>query len=535
MKKVYFGNLLPVLMLFALTAPSCEKKFENKTDDVSKPAKVHSTNLSSLAMSTSLKVMTYNIHAGIGTDGVLNLQRIADVIRNSNADVIGLNEVDKNYDARSNYVDQPAWLANELGMYYRFQKTTWKAATPESGNKPREFGHMVLSKYPIEDSESMIFTEYDTHFRGILETRINVNGNTFHFYITHLGTDIADHASQIQELLSYTSRRAGPKIVAGDFNFIPTDGQHAAMDVAYNDPLATALQPYTFKTTSPSKRLDYLWGTSHVAYSNTNIISTPTTILAADHFPFVSEVALDFSTLTLLQYNMHHGVGADGVLNLQRIANEIRNSGADVVALNEIDRNYDIRSNYVDQLAWLANELDMNFEFQKTTWKAAIPASGNLERRFGHGVLSKYPIGDTSTQGRWLYTDYDIHYNGLLKVRINVCGNPMYLYVTNLGTDATDRLSQAQEAMSFLNPPNHTWKVLAGSFNDTPGSPPITTILGSLSDVFTGQQAYTYPTNSPNVRVEYIFVKNTIQSSNATVLSANGSTHLPIKCTITLL
>jgi endonuclease/exonuclease/phosphatase family metal-dependent hydrolase len=528
MKKVYFGKLLPLLMLIALNGLSCQKK--TRTVDAPEPEKHLSTGVSVMAMSTSLKVMTYNIHAGIGTDGVLNLQRIADVIRNSNADVIGLNEVDKNYDARSNYVDQAAWLASELGMHYVFQKTTWKAANAASGNLPREFGHMVLSKYPIEDFSKWIFTAFDTHYRGLLETRININGNTFHFYMTHLGTDVADHASQVQELLSYTSRRAGPKLVAGDFNFIPTDAQHAVMDGPYNDPFGTALQPYTFKATSPTKRLDYLWGTSHVQFSNTDTISTQ----AADHFPLVSDVTLDFSSLTFLQFNMNHGEGADGVLNLQRVADMIRNSGADVVALNEIDRNYDPRSNYVDQLAWLANELHMNYEFQKTTWKAAIPASGNLPREFGHGVLSKYPVGG-STSERWLYTEYDTHYRGLLKARVNVCGNPMYLYVTHLGTDAADRLSQAQELMGFFNLGNHTWKVLAGSFNDTPGSAPINTITTSLSDVFAGQQAYTYPTVLPNVRVEYIFLKNTVQATNDTVLSSQASTHLPVRCRLKLL
>jgi Metal-dependent hydrolase len=528
MKVSSFGKLLPYLLLIVLIHPSCEKKIKQKTGE--EPASTEET-VTTNALSASLKVMTYNIHAGIGADGVLNLQRTADVIRNSNADVIAINEVDKNYDPRSNYVDQPAWLANELGMYYVFQKTTWKAPNAASGNLPREFGHMVLSKYPIEASDSWIYTEYDTHYRGLLETKINVNGNTFYFYVTHLGTDVADHPSQVQELLMHTSRRAGPRIVAGDFNFIPTDAQHANMAAGFNDPLGTALQPYTFKVTNPTKRLDYFWGSSHVQFSNTGIINTQ----AADHFPLVSNITLDFSALGLLQFNMHHGVGTDGVLNLQRIANVIRNSGADVIALNEIDRNYDPRSNYVDQLAWLANELGMHYEFQKTTWKSPIPASGNLERQFGHGVLSKYPIGGPSTQGRWLYTEYDTHYRGLLKVRIDVCGNPMYLYVTNLGTDAADRLSQAQEAMSFLNPPNHTWKVLAGSFNDTPGSAPVSTILGSLSDVFAGQQAYTYPANAPNVRVEYIFTKNTLQSSNATVLSTQASTHFPIRCKLKLL
>ncbi|PTX59986.1 hypothetical protein C8P63_110131 [Melghirimyces profundicolus] len=41
-----------------------------------------------------VRVMTYNIHAGIGSDGKYDLSRIAKVIEESNADVIGLQEVD---------------------------------------------------------------------------------------------------------------------------------------------------------------------------------------------------------------------------------------------------------------------------------------------------------------------------------------------------------------------------------------------------------------------------------------------------------
>ena len=43
-----------------------------------------------------LRVMTYNIHHAEGLDGKVDLERIANVIRQSNADVIALQEVDKN-------------------------------------------------------------------------------------------------------------------------------------------------------------------------------------------------------------------------------------------------------------------------------------------------------------------------------------------------------------------------------------------------------------------------------------------------------
>jgi endonuclease/exonuclease/phosphatase (EEP) superfamily protein YafD len=48
-----------------------------------------------------LRVLTYNIHHGVGEDGVLDLERIARVIADSGADVIGLQEVDRHWSART--------------------------------------------------------------------------------------------------------------------------------------------------------------------------------------------------------------------------------------------------------------------------------------------------------------------------------------------------------------------------------------------------------------------------------------------------
>ncbi len=495
-----------------------------------------------LALSNGIKIMTYNIHYGSGVleYNSFDIERTAAVILASGAEVISLNEVDKNYDARSSYIDEPAYLVDYMTThtgtqwYGKFQKTTWKAPTAASGNKPREFGHMVLSKFPIDSSRMLLYTAHDVaHYSGILETRINVNGNSFHFYSTHLATETDKQPAQIQEILDFTGIRPGPKIIAGDMNFIPTDPQHAQMTAVYNDPSGTSLQPYTFKSTAPSLRLDYFWGSSQVQFSNVANIQTH----VSDHLPLVADVILDYSVLTLMQYDINHGVGTGTYnnYNLQRIADVIKNADPDIVVLNEVDRNYDVRSNYDDQMVLLASQLKMYYEFQKTTYKAAIPASFNKERQFGHGVLSKYPIGPASTQGRWIYTDYGTHFNGLLKVRIDVSGNPMYLYVTNLGTDAADRLSQANEAVGFINPPNYTWKVLAGNINDTPGTPAVNSILTILSDAFSGQQAFTYPSNLPAKRVDYIFAKSTIQISDTSVIPSQASTHLPIVSKLKLL
>ncbi|WP_168208787.1 endonuclease/exonuclease/phosphatase family protein [Chitinophaga sp. XS-30] len=475
-----------------------------------------------------VKVMNYNIHAGIGIDGVYDLQRIADVISDADADVVSLNEVHKHYEAATNYEDQVAWLANELGMYAAFQKTTWKSAIPASGNKERQFGHAILSKYPIEVLNTRIYDAYGSHYHGLLETRIVINGHPMLFYVTHLATDPALLTAQRQQLRVWMDETYGTKILMGDLNAIPTNANILAIKETMVDAFESQPNAYTFKSNNPTVRIDYILGTSNITFSNSQVISTQ----VSDHFPIVSHASVGASKLKLMQYNIKHGQGTDGVVDLQRIADVIRNSKAHVVVLNEVDRNYDPRSNYEDQLVWLADELGMYYEFQKTTWKAPVPASGNKERQFGHGILSKYPIGNAATQGRWIYTDYTTHYMGLLKVRVSVNADPLYVYITNLGSTAAERLSQAQEAMSFINPPNHTWKVFAGTFSDVPGSAPVAAVLTSFTDVFAGQTAYTFPANAPNVRVDYIFVKSPVAAGNTAVISSQASTHLPIVCDI---
>ena len=54
--------------------------------------------------------------------------------------------------------------------------------------------------------------------------------------------------------------------------------------------------------------------------------------------------------MTALTYNIHHGEGVDGRLDLERIADVIRSSGADVVFLQEVDRGTQ-RAGGVDQVA----------------------------------------------------------------------------------------------------------------------------------------------------------------------------------------
>ncbi|MBN2366638.1 MAG: hypothetical protein EH225_12085, partial [Calditrichaeota bacterium] len=88
----------------------------------------------------SIKVMSYNIHSGIGRDGVYNLERIRDVIARENPDIIALQEVDIGL-KKSHFDDQPMRLSDELKLYSYFCLTR----VTEKGT----YGILTLCRFPI--------------------------------------------------------------------------------------------------------------------------------------------------------------------------------------------------------------------------------------------------------------------------------------------------------------------------------------------------------------------------------------------------
>src|SRR5688572_20790687 len=77
--------------------------------------------LTPAAHAATLRVLTYNIHHGVGKDSDLDLSRIASVISAANPDVVSLQEVDNGV-PRSSSVNQVARLAELTGMQSYFGK-----------------------------------------------------------------------------------------------------------------------------------------------------------------------------------------------------------------------------------------------------------------------------------------------------------------------------------------------------------------------------------------------------------------------------
>ncbi|WNI23535.1 endonuclease/exonuclease/phosphatase family protein [Streptomyces sp. ITFR-16] len=248
-----------------------------------------------------LRVATYNIHAGAGMDNVFDLERQTAELRSLHADVIGLQEVDVHWDARSEWRDLASELARRLGMRVSFAPI-YSLDPAQPGAPRREFGVAVLSRYRIVSAENHAITRLSTQdpnpvpapAPGFGEVVLKVRGLPVHVYATHLDyrgdpsvriAQVAD-TRRIMAEDRRAERRPVRQILLGDFN--------AAPDAPELTPLWETLHDVepgapTYPAQDPAQRIDY------VAVSKDTVrvrdAAVPET-LASDHRPVVADLLL---------------------------------------------------------------------------------------------------------------------------------------------------------------------------------------------------------------------------------------------------
>jgi endonuclease/exonuclease/phosphatase family metal-dependent hydrolase len=157
---------------------------------------------SATANTVKLRVVSWNIAFGQGTDGVTNYDRIATWLARMSPDLIALCEIPP---------DKVSTVQNLLS-----QKTgrVWHSHfVPKSPGTPE--GNLILSAY----SFSTLGSRYLSYNRSIAQATINVGGRNINFFATHLDhTSSALRLTQAVELISWTGGFASPRIVAGDLN-----------------------------------------------------------------------------------------------------------------------------------------------------------------------------------------------------------------------------------------------------------------------------------------------------------------------------
>ncbi|WP_053365690.1 endonuclease/exonuclease/phosphatase family protein [Bacillus sp. FJAT-27245] len=240
--------------------------------------------------STPIKVMSYNIHHGVGIDNVLDLGRIAGLIDEEGADIVALQEVDRHFGARSNFEDQAKKLAYLLGYHYVYAANLDLNPLEDGANR-RQYGTAVLSKYPIIHSQNYFLPSFGQEQRGLLETTINVKGNQIRVYNTHLGLDVPQRLAQVTEIKKIVAAKKTPAILIGDLNAEPESDEIRLLLEGSNfiDVFENIDSVNTFPVEDPRIRIDYIFSSLGLKVSNQYVVYST----YSDHLPVVADFELE--------------------------------------------------------------------------------------------------------------------------------------------------------------------------------------------------------------------------------------------------
>jgi endonuclease/exonuclease/phosphatase family metal-dependent hydrolase len=242
----------------------------------------------------ALRVATFNIHHGAGLDGRVDLERIAGVVEGTGAEVVGLQEVDRHWSERSDFVDQATWLADRLDMHVVFGANL-DLSPPAEGAPRRQYGTAVLSRHRIRGWRNTLLPRPEGgEQRGLLEARIQVRGTSVRIFDTHLqNTSQVERLAQVAAIREVLAAARESVVLLGDLNATPETPEIAAITHDLADAWAQAGEGdgFTYDAATPHARIDYVLTSSDVVARTAAVVATD----AADHLPVVVDLALPLS------------------------------------------------------------------------------------------------------------------------------------------------------------------------------------------------------------------------------------------------
>ncbi len=231
---------------------------------------------------TEVRVMDYNLHDAVNTDGRVDPEALARVIEESGAEIVGLQEISRGWLVWGG-MDMLSWLSQRLDMPYVWGPTA-----------DAQWGNAILSRYPIVSAENIPLPPDDVLLlRGHLVVEIDVDGTILTVIDTHFSEkDDQDEirAFQSSAILSTWNNRP-LTIIMGDLNSLPESRAIELLLEAGLIDISREIgeQPiYTYSSFNPDHQIDYIFVTSDLGYSDFSIPDTK----ASDHLPLAVTITL---------------------------------------------------------------------------------------------------------------------------------------------------------------------------------------------------------------------------------------------------
>ncbi|HMF29782.1 MAG TPA: endonuclease/exonuclease/phosphatase family protein [Candidatus Lokiarchaeia archaeon] len=230
---------------------------------------------------SSLKIITYNIQQGADVFGNRAYDSQLAVLRNADADIIGLEESDLARPSGGN-LDYVRFFADQLNYYSYYGPKTVTGT----------FGIALLSRYPIINATTF-YMPGEGEQTACIQAQIVAGSRTFNVFVTHLGN--AGALVQLYPILNRTVQLDNV-ILMGDFNFENGTAQWQAANATLHDawyqrwPAGQDDHGYwgfTDSSIDPTQIIDHIFVSPSITVTDCRVL---TSFTASDHFPVTATV-----------------------------------------------------------------------------------------------------------------------------------------------------------------------------------------------------------------------------------------------------
>ena len=236
-------------------------------------------------MARQFTVASYNIHGCVGKDRRRDAQRIAEVVTELDADVMGLQEVNSRI-GLDDHDMQMDFLAKSTGL----QAIGGHVISHDEGH----YGNLLLTRHPVIDVRRIDISVSGYEPRGALDVDLKIHDQPVRVIVTHFGLFGRERREQARRLLDTLSIHENPDrlvVVLGDFN----EWQPFSRSLkSINARLGMTPAPATFPAIFPLLALDRIWVWPRSALLDVNTHATRITRICSDHLPLRAVVTCDY-------------------------------------------------------------------------------------------------------------------------------------------------------------------------------------------------------------------------------------------------
>jgi endonuclease/exonuclease/phosphatase family metal-dependent hydrolase len=230
------------------------------------------------------RIVSYNIHSGVGTDKRHDYKRIGQFLASTGADIVLLQEMDTRSSLRETAQDVEDVCAENA-----FQLTPSPAIREANG----WYGNAVLSRFKVLSQEVIDVSQSGRQPRNVQVVELQTEKGPLTVVNTHKGLKKLERRSQLTLLHNYLAKRLEktptPLVLAGDFNEWQFFSRAFS---ALNSMLVQHKVGPTFPSKFPIFSLDRVWVTKDIQVQNVTKINTKQTALMSDHLPVQIDVVL---------------------------------------------------------------------------------------------------------------------------------------------------------------------------------------------------------------------------------------------------